>query len=53
MSVPPRSHRPTEAERDEKIRLDSDLPLTFDEGLAVLLAVRPSDLPDDDQEDDR
>lgn len=45
------THHPTEAERDERIRLD--LPLSFEEAARVLVAVKPGDLPDDESEADK
>ncbi len=40
--------RPTEAERDELVRLDdSGISWTLEEAARVLLAVKPSDIDDD------
>ncbi len=38
---------PSEKERDERVALD--LPLTFEEAARVFVAVKPNDLPADDE----
>lgn len=42
------SYRPTEAERDAPVKLDGDY--AMEEAARILLAVKPSDLPTDDDD---
>lgn len=46
--MPSRTHQPSEAERDELVTLDGDY--TLEEAARILLAVKPEDLPSDEQE---
>ncbi len=42
------ARQPTQAERDEPVALDGDY--TLEEAARVLMAVKPEDLPEDEQE---